>query len=505
MASGIVVPTAAAIATAIELSAVDTPPLGCVVRGIVSGGVLAFVAFGTALLHGLRAGICDFWGGALLFALTAGFGAFMGGIWGVVVAEACRRRRARRFACVLLGVTGPLVGVGVSVARFYASPMIFAYDPFFGFFSGALYDTVVDVRTQLWTYRAGSLATLAGTALVASAMLRRADGTLAPRPVRGNLAVAARMVLGVGTLATSVALAANGPALGHWQTAESIARALGGLATGPRCEVLYPDSLLADESSLLVRDCEQQLSADEERLGIRLDGRLKMYVFRDTNEKRLLMGAAETSIAKPWRREVYVQMSGFPHAILGHEIAHVVAGRFGRGPFHVAGDWGGLWPNPGLIEGVAVAASPDDDELTVAQWARAMRDLGTLPPIRRVFSVGFLGENAAKSYTIAGAFVAWVLDHWGASAVRAWYGGSSIEELTGQSWAALDEHFRESLRALEMPPEASGYARAKFERPSVWGRKCPHVVDALNRDADKCRDDHRFARATTLYESVLAS
>lgn len=504
VASGIVVPTAAAIATAIELSATDIAPLGCVVRGLVSGGVLALAAFGTALLHGLRAGICDFWGGAVLFALTAGFGALMGGAWGVVVAEACRRRRARQLACVLLGVSGPLLGVIVSVARFYGSPMIFAYDPFFGFFSGALYDTIVDVRTQLWTYRAGSLATLAGMALVASALRRGEDGALARRPFLSHPSVAARMLFGVGLLATSLSLAASGPALGHWQTAESIARALGGRATGPRCDVVYPDSLLADETSLLVRDCEQQLSADEEKLGTRLDGRLTMYVFRDANEKRLLMGAAETSIAKPWRREVYVQLSGFPHAILGHEIAHVVAGTFGQGPFRVAGGSGGLWPNPGLIEGVAVATSPDDDELTDAQWARAMLDLGTLPPIRRLFSVGFLGENAAKSYTIAGAFVAWVLDRWGAFAVRAWYGGGSIERLTGESWVILDEQFRQSLRALGMPPEASEYARAKFERPSVWARKCPHVVDALNRDADRCRDDHRFARATMLYDSALA-
>lgn len=42
---------------------------------------------------------------------------------------------------------------------------------------------------------------------------------------------------------------------------------------------------------------------------------------------------------------------------------------------HVAGKLGGVLPNPGLIEGLAVATSPDDDELTDEQWARAMMDL----------------------------------------------------------------------------------------------------------------------------------
>jgi hypothetical protein len=502
LASGLVVPSAAAIATALELSASDFDPFAGVRCGLASGGRLAVVAFATALLHGLRAGMCDLAGGAWLFLFTAGVGSLMGGAWGAAVAEACRRRKARRLACVLLAVAGPLAGIAVSVARFYSSPMIFAYDPFFGFFSGALYDTIVDIRAQLWTYRAGSLATLTGVVLVALVLRRTDAGALALRPLRPDRLLF-RLVPGLAAFGASLLLAANGPALGHWQTARSIAQALIGRAAGEHCDVVYSESLRAEQVALLVRDCEQQLAADQGRLGTHLEGRLTEYVFRDANEKRLLMGAAQTSIAKPWRREVYVQMSSYPHPILGHEIAHVVAGSFGRGPFRVAGGVGGLWPNPGLIEGVAVATSPDDDELTDAQWARAMLELGILPPVRQLFSLSFLGENSAKSYTIAGAFVAWVQGRWGASAVRAWYGGASIEEMTGLGWDALDEQFRQSLQALTMPPEASAYARAKFDRPSVWARKCPHVVDVLDRDGDRCRDEHRFDHATVYYNRAL--
>jgi len=117
------------------------------------------------------------------------------------------------------------------------------------------------------------------------------------------------------------------------------------------------------------------------------------------------MGAADTLIAKPWRREVYVQLAAYPHPVLGHELAHVVAGSFGRGPFRIAGSLGGLWPDPGLIEGWRFAASPDDDELSDTQWVHAMLELGSVPPIRQVFSLGFLGVAASKSYTLAGSFV----------------------------------------------------------------------------------------------------
>ena len=507
VASGVVVPAAAAIATALELSALDgaaaLAPLACVARGVSTGVTLAGVALLTAWLQVLRVGACDPWGGTLFFLLTAGAGAALGGLWGALVAETARTRKRRRLWCVLLGLAGPLGGIAVSVARFYGSPMVFGYDPFFGFFSGALYDTVVDVRTELWTYRGGTLLTLTGAALVASALLRTSEGTLRARPLRGNGPAVARGALGIAALAASTALCVAGPELGHWQTAASIARALGGRIQGPRCDVLYPDSMLPDQAALLLRDCEQELAADERRLGAHLGGPLTAFVFRDADEKRRLMGAADTSIAKPWRREVYIQASGYPHPVLGHEIAHVVAGSFARGPFHVAGGSTGLWPNPGLIEGTAVATSPDDDELTDAQWARAMLDAGILPRPSDLFSLGFLGENASKSYTVAGAFVSWVIDRWGAATLRAWYGGGSIEALTGETWASLDQRFEDALRSLAMPDGASAYAKAKFERPSVWGRRCPHVVDALDRRADKCRDEHRVARAESLYDDAL--
>jgi hypothetical protein len=56
---------------------------------------------------------------------------------------------------------------------------------------------------------------------------------------------------------------------------------------------------------------------------------------------------------------------------------------------------------------------------------------------------------------------------------------------------------------LALPPEALAYAKAKFDRPSVWGRKCPHVVDALDRRADHCRDERRIAAAQALYDQAL--
>jgi hypothetical protein len=513
LASGLVLPVAAAIATALDVARADrtVSPLALVGRGVASGLALAAIGFATALLHGLRVGFCDLAGGARGYGLTAGIGAVMGGVWGVFAGAFAVRAARVRLACALLGLAAPLGGIALSLARFYATPMVFAFDPFFGYFSGTLYDTVIDAGTPLLTYRLGSLATLGAVALLASVFERRERREQREElgfrlaPVRAAPGTLARLVLGVAFALVSLGVAFEGATLGHWETSSTIAAALGGRRSGPRCDVVYPDGQREDQIALLVRDCEEELSHDEAFFGdLRFSGRITAFFFRDAQEKKRLMGAADTYIAKPWRREVYLQLHSYPHPVLGHEIAHVVAGSFGQGPFRIAGGEGGWLPNPGLIEGVAVAASPDEEELTIAQWARAMMDLGILPSMRHVFSLRFLGESSAKSYTLAGAFVRWVLGRWGAEVVRRWYGGEEVTALTGLGWDALDAGFRDWLGGQKLAPEAAAYAKARFDRPSVFGRKCPHVVDGLRGEADRCRDALQVDRARGLYEDVLA-
>jgi hypothetical protein len=513
LSAGLVLPTCAAIATALDVARAETSatPLALVARGIASGLALAAIGLGVAVLHGLRvaavhgslaAGFCDLGGGLRGYALTASMGAVMGGAWGAIAGALARGARKKRLACALLGLAMPLGSALVSVGRFYTSPMIFAFDPFAGYFSGTLYDTVIDAGTPLLTYRLGSLCSLAALVLVASAA-RWEEGRLRPVDVRNDVGARARLALGLCAALASLTVTIEGAELGHWQTRGTIVEALGGFRAGPRCDVVYPDGLREDQIALLVRDCEEELTHDETVLGAHFDGRLTAFFFRDAGEKKRLMGAADTYIAKPWRREVYLQMHSYPHPILGHEIAHVVAGSLAPGAFHVAGAWDGIWPNPGLIEGVAVAASPDEDELTNAQWARAMLELQILPPMRQVFSFGFLGEASSKSYTLAGAFVTWVLQKWGSETVRRWYTGESLESLVGMGWDALDAGFRAAISAQPLSDAAKAYAKARFDRPSVFGRTCPHEVDALRREADGCRDALQIDRARERYGEVL--
>ena len=92
--------------------------------------------------------------------------------------------------------------------------MIFAFDPFAGYFSGTLYDTVIDAGTPLLTYRLGSLCTLVALALVASVLVRDERGALRVADVRASVSARTRLALGLVAASASAALTSKGPSSG---------------------------------------------------------------------------------------------------------------------------------------------------------------------------------------------------------------------------------------------------------------------------------------------------
>jgi len=61
------------------------------------------------------------------------------------------------------------------------------------------------------------------------------------------------------------------------------------------------------------------------------------------NRKGGFIGAVNTEIAKPWLRQMHINLSGFESS-LKHEMVHVLATEFGWSPLKIA-------PNSGLVEG----------------------------------------------------------------------------------------------------------------------------------------------------------
>jgi len=503
LAAGVVLPATVAAITSLEVSACSPAPFDAFGRGVANGVVLGLLALVLSVLHGARVGFCDPTDGIAQLALAPGFGAVVAGAWGAaagLVTASIPRRRRRITLALLLAFAGPLASIAVSFWRFVSSPMVFAFDPFFGYFAGPLYDTVIEPLDRLESYRLGSLFTLLAAGVAMYHLERRGRELVLVSRRRPGVALA-----GVACAAASAGIALAGAKLGHWSTTETIRAELERSLSSQRCEIVYAPSIPLREAEILGRECDAHVRALEAWFGVEEPERITVFVFESEAQKGRLMGASSTYIAKPWRREIYIQFARYPHPVMGHELAHVVAGRFGEGPFRVSGPLGGWFPDPGRIEGVATAATPSDDpEFTLQEWSRAMLDLGLLPPLDAVFRLSFLGENSSTAYTVAGAFIEWLHDTYGPEAVRGWYSGSPLERVTGgKSLSTLEVEWRDALGRLKLPPQALISARARFDRPAIFGRKCPHVVDRLTGEAHGRLAQGDFRGAKERFEKVL--
>jgi tetratricopeptide (TPR) repeat protein len=483
----------------------QAPPLPLQVWSDALGftGVLLLIQLALCLIHGLRVGFCDPVQGLLLLVLGPVFGCVLAATWGSAVGVLVTRSRfrRRRWLAYSGAALGPLGGVVLSAWRFWQSPMIFAFDPFVGFFAGTLYDTVIDPVPRLVTYRLGS----AGSLLAVAAWfwgMRTSSGRVWPEAWWRRPASA--LVASCGAT-LSAAIYLWGPELGHYQTTATIRAALGQSLASERCDIIYPESLPVERARLLGEECDAHVQSHEQYFATRLRARVTVFTFASARQKGALMGASNTYIAKPWRNEVYIQSDNYPHPVLGHELAHVVAGAFGSGPFRVAGPLGGWVPDPGRIEGFAVAAAPTEDtDYTLFEWTRALRDLGLLPPIRRIFRLSFLGENSSTAYTVAGAFVDWLHDAYGADRLRAWYEGVPLASaFDGKTLDVLELEFNSRLDAVRVSDAMLELARARFDRPAIFGRRCPHVVDRLLEDAGGAFERAELAAAALYFSECL--
>lgn len=426
------------------------------------------VACALLTLNALWVRQCEPLMGLTYLALGPLCGSLLAGVIAVPAVHLSQRTWLRR----LLAIAAPVLGLASFAYGFYASPAIVAYGHFFGYFPGSFYDALIDFPYPLLWLRLGStlllLAVLLGTHLM-----------LSPLP-RGRWTLATRVAMLAITLGLALRVQLLGPELGFAVSESHLRTTLGTTLRSRRCVIIAPREYA--ERYRFAQDCDVRVEQLERYLGLRQPTRVTVYLFRSAYEKRQLIGAAGTNVAKPWRNEIYLQLSDYPHPVMPHELAHVVLGQVGIGPFRISGSLGGLWPNPGIIEGAAVAADfHSRSDLTPHQWARAAVDNDRAPSLSQLFGAGFFAQQASLSYTIAGSFLRHIVDTRGRSALLHIYREGDVASALGTSLPALEEAYHAFLQTVPLPPDAAALARERFSGTSVLSAICPHRVAHLER------------------------
>jgi hypothetical protein len=450
-------------------------PTAAAVLGRALGMATLVLALPVAILalNALRVRNCAPGQGLLYMLLGPLPGVLLAAVVGVVCGTALRRPRL----ATALAISAPLVAICAALGRFYGTPAIALYGHFFGWFPGAIYDQALTVPLELATFRGVTVLLAMGLALVVVALWNPGLRRWQLRSLRPLPAAA-----GLGALMAAAGADAFGPELGHRVTKAYVVEELGTTRRGERCIVHAPRELPRDELLRHVEDCDFRVHQAERALGVRQPVPVTAFLFRSPEEKRRLMGAATTNIAKPWRHEVYLHLQRWPHPILEHEVAHVVAGQVGAGPFRVSGRLGGLLPNPGLIEGLAVALAWEPrDDLTPHQWARAMLEVEQMPSIDALMGLSFMLQPGANAYTATGSLVRYLLDEHGAAVMREAYRTGDLAGALGKPPSKIEQQWHAFLAKVRVPDGTLELARVRFERRGIFSTVCPRQVALLHK------------------------
>lgn len=410
--------------------------------------------------------------GALWWLLLGVLGPMLGAAWGTLCGASIQNVR---WASRAAGFTVP-VFVLWSLVRFYRSPGVFAFDPFFGFWPGVLYDESIRLDDAIVTYRIGTIGWIITLCSLVTALWDRESKRLT-RAVHSRPA----LLTAAGGALLGLSIYVAGPSLGHRMDAAHIASELGGRIDGRRCSLVYARSIGAHEARLHHEDCELRVAQVERYFGVQMDGVITAFMFESAAQKQRMMGAADTYIAKPWRGEVYLQNDEFPHPVLKHELAHVIARRFASWPFYVTSSWG--LPMPGLVEGAAVAAAWEgESDATPHEWTRAMMDARLLPAMDEIMGSGFYGQSSSTAYTAAGSFSRWLIEREGVAKFRDVYRDADFQRVYGVSLSVLDGRWRAFLSSVTVPERIRARAQTRFRRAAIFARVCPHeTAEALDR------------------------
>jgi hypothetical protein len=468
--------------------------------GIIQLGWLLAVALAPLLLGMLWNVNCDPLGGFAYFVMgpvcTVVIGWTAGIAMTVLVGD--RPRWQQLAAAFLPFCASTLIGVH----RLYFEPVVFAYDPFWGWFSGPIYDEGVAIGRRFLLYRTYNFVAVAAVWLVLQA---GADAALrvSPRRMLSDGPRRARSIIAGVLIAASVTIGATADRWGFTATTESISKVLSGTRETEHFVIRYvPNSVTAREIEMVAAEHEFAWARLEQRLGRAPDRKVESFIFVNGSQRGALIGADKVEVSPPWRQQMYLSHRPWPHDVMHHELAHAFLGDFGDGLLGLP--IARFRFNGALVEGVPTALTPrPHDNLGLHEQAAILDRLDKRPRLSAIMGAGFWGAAASRAYTAAGSFVLWLAETRGWPSVAELYGNAGdFERSYGTSLAELEREWLQFLRAIPLREQDIEAQAQRFEKGSVFRRPCAHKAAELLRASARAQLHGRREEALELQRNL---
>ena len=420
---------------------------------LIRDKILLSVFGGVILITDLWRG-CFSWEGLLFWFFGPYLSLFLGATIGRFI---CVRQLA--FPGFIASTWLLSIGIGSWLLIFFNSPQLYFFNHLWGYWPGPLYDTLAPFPTAYIPFRI--ITVLWGTLFL----------ILSIKKVKGGRNITQRISL-VGVL---VGLTVGYSTIWYWGGITSYTTLKQNLST----HIQTPRFSLYADQSIPLADLEKWAFRHEFYVQKLLDTldvewpegkQIESFIYANEWQKKQLIGAKETSYVPIWLTKDQLHIThNHLTSVLEHELVHVVAKDFGNLLFN--GSW-----NIALIEGLAEAVTQGASRHSTLNELVAVRpEAPPVETVQQLFSPwGFYSKSSGLSYTVAGAFVEFLLQEYPVAFLKESYRGSKLSKNYPPIEQLVDE-WHEYLSTLKEETTESDRRRsnALFEQSSIWQLACP--------------------------------
>lgn len=236
------------------------------------------------------------------------------------------------------------------------------------------------------------------------------------------------------------------------------------------------------EASAILHEARYYQAQLTKRLGTFSKKPITIWLHQTDDEKYLYTGAKHVHFALPRHREIHISGTTTPHAVLGHELAHIDVGEFTPSYFGVPMSYLVI-PHFALTEGLATALTHElniENDMTLIEQAHALYQAGIRVDVNLLFSdnpLHFVATNPRAAYIYSAATILFALNQFDEtkrpSLLQKIIREGSLNALYATDYdrtAALSS-FMKNL-AEEVSPREVYWARERFPKGSILNQDC---------------------------------
>jgi len=356
--------------------------------------------------------------------------------------------------------------LAIAVFRIATSPPLVQIGHLYGFFPGSFYDMAQPFRNQLLLLRISDLFWIVVFYLACT--------TVNVRKALSTKVIFSFFVLAMISFEIFDPLSIN-------PDRQDILRALPLSVETEHFTIHMARGTKKQAQYAMAMDHEYNYARLVKLLGFAPRSKFDSYIYPSRTLRRKLLGAARTSIARPWSGEMHLVWSGFPHPVLAHELSHLFSRYMGN---FVTGLPGRPWslPHMALIEGFAVASAWDEHEYSPHALSAALFALNMEIPIDKLFETGaFWKAVPSRAYLESGSFIAFLWEKQGRKKFMDAYRLGDLQAAYHLSLRNLGKRWRRFLQKQVMKGKKPGRdllsaAMYRFKMPSLFNQACARDI-----------------------------